>query len=61
MLLDIQGCLYSLIDPEIVSKELTPMDLLFCAGNLSANAVSTFVTNTKCSNYCQLSLHFPLE
>ena len=52
MLLDIQGCEYSLIDPEIASKELTPMDLLFCAGNLSANAISTFVTNHKCSSYC---------
>ena len=51
MLLDIQGCEYSLIYLEIASKELTPTDLLFCAGNLSANAISTFVTNQKCSSY----------
>ena len=43
MLLDIQGCEYSLIDPEIASKELNPMDLLFRVGNRSANAISTFV------------------
>ena len=61
MLLDIQGCEYSLIDPEIASKELTPTDLLFCAGNLSANAISTFVTNHKCSSYCQLLGLSPLE
>ena len=42
MLVDIQGCEYSLIDPEIASKELTLTDLLFCGGNLSANAISTF-------------------
>ena len=54
MLLDIQGCEYSLIDPEIASKELNPVDLLFCAGNLSANAICMFVTNQKCSSYCEL-------
>ena len=54
MLLDIQGYEYSLIDPEIASKELNPLDLLFCAGNLSANVISTFVTNHKCSSYCEL-------
>ena len=61
MLVDIQGCEYSLIDPEIASKELTPTDLLFCLGNLSANAISTFVTNHMCRNYCQLLGLSPLE
>ena len=61
MLLDIQGCEYSLIDPESASKELTPTDFLFCTGNLSANAISNFVTTHKCSNYCQLLGLSPLE
>ena len=61
MLLDIQGSEYSLIDPEIASKELNPTDLLFCVGNLSANAISTFVTNHKCSSYGQLLGLSPLE
>ena len=44
MLLDVQGCGSNLDDPEIASSELVDSDnhLLYCAGNLSTEAIECF-------------------
>ena len=43
MLLDIQGSMYKLYDPEIATNDLTDKDeLYFCSGNLSVLAIGTF-------------------
>ena len=55
MLSDIQGSGYTLYDPEIASS--TPAEdgeYLFCAGNLSNIAISTFVANHTCNYYCKI-------
>ena len=56
MLLDMQGCGYSLFDPEIASKELRGDDeeLLFSTGNLTFKAISNFMDNHTCNLYCTL-------
>jgi len=46
MLLDIQGCGYRLFDPEIALAKLVDNEddeILFTAGNLSKEAISTFI------------------
>ena len=61
MLLDIQGCGYRLFDPEIPSAKLVDdedNEILFTAGNLSKEAISTFIKEHVCNYYCdQLGLH----
>ena len=61
MLLDIQGCGYGLFDPEIASAKLVDdedNEILFTAGNLSKEAISTFFKEHVCNYYCdQLGLH----
>ena len=60
MLLDIQGCGYSLFDPEIASTKLVDdedNEILFTVGNLSEQAISTFIKEHLCNPYCyQLEL-----
>lgn len=54
MLLDIQGSDYVLYDPEIASAELkADNEYLFCAGNLSHVAITTFTKYHKCNKYCK--------
>lgn len=61
MLLDIQGCGYRLFDPEIASAKLVDdedNEILFTAGNLSKEAISTFFKEHVCNYYCdQLGQH----
>ena len=46
MLLDIQGCEYTLFDPEIASATLqVDKEYLFGVGNLTSHAIETFVEN----------------
>ena len=59
MVLDIQGADYSLCDPEIASAQLVDDDnILFCNGNLSSQAIDTFVSQHACNKFCKmLQLH----
>ena len=55
MVVDIQGCNYTMFDPEIASKEIQKdEEYLFCTGNLSEAAIDTFITAHKCKIYCDL-------
>ena len=58
MLLDIQGCGYRLFDPEIASTTLMDgNEILFTTGNLSKEAIDTFIKEHVCNVYCnQLKL-----
>lgn len=55
MLVDIQGSNYDLYDPEIASAELiVDHEILFCVGNLSRNAITSFLDNHVCNKYCKM-------
>lgn len=57
MLVDIQGSGYYLFDPEIASTDLLDegdKQYLYCTGNLSKVAISTFVKEHTCSLFCNL-------
>ena len=56
MVLDIQGANYSLCDPEIASSQLVDDNdnILFCNGNLSSQAIDTFVSQHVCNKFCKL-------
>ena len=55
MVIDIQGCGYTLCDPEVASKEAeTDGEYLFCTGNLSMNAITTFTRLHTCNQFCKL-------
>ena len=58
MLLDIQGSMYKLYDPEIATNDLTDKDdkdeLYFCSGNLSVLAIGTFRKEHTCNCYCRM-------
>lgn len=55
MLVDIQGNGFDLFDPEIASTNLldeADQQYLYCTGNLSQLAISTFVSNHTCNVFC---------
>ena len=55
MLLDIQGSMYKLYDPEIATNDLTDNDeLYFCSGNLSVLAIGAFRKEHTCNCYCRM-------
>lgn len=55
MVLDLQGSGHLLYDPEIAStKLLEENEYMFCAGNLSENAIETFLQNHQCNMFCKL-------
>ena len=56
MVLDIQGADYSLCDPEIASSQLVDDNdnILFCNGNLSSQAIDTFVSQHVCNKFCKM-------
>lgn len=62
MLLDIQGCGFSLVDPEVASAVLFDenKELLFTAGNLSIDAIANFKHVHRCNGYCKLLKLKPL-
>ena len=54
MVLHIQGCDYTLFDPEVASKEASSDgEYLFCAGNLY-NAIEVFTEVYICNQFCTL-------
>lgn len=57
MVVDLQGSGHFLYDPEIASRDWTDKDtteFMFCAGNLSAKAIDTFLANHTCNRYCEM-------
>eukprot|EP00794_Sanderia_malayensis_P020815 gene20815-22858_t len=56
MVLDLQGCDFSLCDPEIASTELYDADqqINFCAGNLTIQAIRNFLSQHVCNEYCRM-------
>ena len=55
IVLDIQGSSASFYGPEVASVELkADGKVLFCAGNLSKDAVDNFVVNHVCNKYCEM-------
>lgn len=64
MLVDIQGTGYDLFDPEIASTDLldeNDKQYLYCTGNLSQLAISTFVKDHTCRVFCNLLGLPPIE
>ena len=55
MVIDIQGCGYTLFDPEVASKEIsTDGEHLFCTGNLSSSAIDDSTSVHVCNQFCKL-------
>ena len=55
MVVDLQGVGFDLCDPEIASMvSLEEGQLNFCAGNLSADAIETFMTHHTCNQFCKM-------
>ena len=55
MVVDVQGSSHKLFDPEIASYELFVGDeYIFSTGNMTVNAITTFVSMQKCNIYCEL-------
>ena len=56
MVLDLQGSGNLFYDPEIASTKLLGEDneFMFCAGNLSENAIRTFLENHNCNMFYNL-------
>lgn len=53
MLLDLQGSKYTLFDPEIASVSLCAnKEFLFGAGNLTFQAIKSFIQNHVCNKFC---------
>lgn len=59
MLVDIQGSSYDLYDwPEIASAErIVDHEILFCVGNLSKDAITSFLDKHVCNIYCEMLVH----
>ena len=55
MLLDIQGSMYTLFDPEIASATLLiDSEYFFGVGNLTSEAITAFIENHVCNKFCAL-------
>lgn len=59
MLLDIQGSMFNLYDPEIATPELSDDsdssgEVYFCAGNLSHLSISKFNSEHSCNKFCDM-------
>ena len=61
LLVDIQSCGYEMCDPEIASAELFSHDehdegneVLYCAGNMSVQAISKFTSCYKCNVFFEM-------
>lgn len=57
MVLDIQGSMYRLYDPEISTELLHVEDtneVYFCCGNLSSLGIRGFLENHVCNKYCRM-------
>ena len=57
MLVDLQGSMFQLYDPEIATTELTTEnadEYYFCAGNLSQVTIDEFRKQHQCNRYCDM-------
>lgn len=57
MLLDLQGAMYNLYDPEISTTSLCSeeqSEIYFCAGNLSSQGIERFLFEHICNKFCKL-------
>lgn len=56
MLVDLQGSMFKLYDPEIATSKLTSDtdESYFCAGNLSHVSIDNFFKEHECNKYCEL-------
>lgn len=57
MVVDLQGSMYHLYDPEIATKDWEDLtgEYYFCAGNLSVVSIEEFKKqHNKCSKYCRM-------
>ena len=56
MLVDLQGSMFKLYNPEIATSEFISDtdESYFCAGNLSHISIDTFFRDHECNNYCEL-------
>ena len=59
MLLDVQGSMFNLYDPEIATAELNDDlddsgEFYFCAGNLSHLSIDKFISEHKCNQFCTM-------
>ena len=56
MLVDLQGSMFKLYDPEIVTSKFTSDTdkSYFCAGNLSHVSIDNFFKEHECNKYCEL-------
>ena len=54
MLLDIQGSMYTLFDPENASATLYDAEYLFGVGNLTSEAITAFIESHDCNKFCGL-------
>ena len=63
MLVDVQGSGNKLFVPEIASAKLLDEDdhVLYCAGNLSKEAMKTFISQHKCNRFCEAVALSPLN
>ena len=56
MVLDIQGCGFSLTDPEVatIERKDNSENNLFCGGNLNLKAITAFMYQHECNDYCRM-------
>ena len=56
MLSDLHDCMYELYDPEIATTILQEVEgeTTFCSGNLSMQAISTFMEDHRCNKFCAI-------
>lgn len=56
IVLEIQGSIHNLCDPEIASSELSNYDgtVQFCNDNLTQKAIKIFFSKHQCNFYCNL-------
>ena len=56
MLVDLQGSMFKLYDPEIVTSKFTSDTdkSIFCTGNLSHVSIDNFFKEHECNKYCEL-------
>ena len=57
MVVDLQGSMFQLYDPEIATTELTTEnadEYYFCVGNLSQVTIDEFRKQHQCNRYCDM-------
>ena len=63
MIMDIQGSMYHLYDPEIATESLQDVgedEIYFCCGNLASIGIKAFLDEHTCNKYCNM-MGLPME